>query len=123
MDTIRSSFYMFLCGFFDSISIYWLRKILFTVHPITKEVHPSSFKLLETFKNAFIQVIVLFICLPAILDYLEFDLIGNILQIIFLLLSYGYLFFYNIEVMTATKEIALWSANFPNTYYCQFDVK
>jgi hypothetical protein len=83
----------------------------------------SSFKLLKTFKDAFIQVVVLLIYLPATLDYLEFDFIGNILQIIFLLLSYGYLFFYNIEVMAATKEIALWSANFPGTCYCQFDVK
>ena len=25
--------------------------------------------------------------------------------------------------MTATKEIALWSASFPKTYYCEFDVR
>lgn len=25
--------------------------------------------------------------------------------------------------MTATKEIALWSVNFPHVHYCQFDVK
>lgn len=65
----------------------------------------------------------LFICIPALLDYINLDITANVIQVIFLLLSYGYLFFYNIEAMTATKEIALWSANFPHTYYCEFDVR
>lgn len=78
---------------------------------------------MKTFKDAFIQVIILFICLPLFLDYLDFDRTAAFIQVIFLLLSYGYLFFYNIEAMTATKDIALWSCNFNQTYFCQFDVK
>lgn len=87
---------MFICGMSDSISLYWVSKILFATHPITKVSHPSSFRLIKTFKDAFIQVIFLFICLPAILDFIGLDFIGNVVQVVFLLLSYGYLFFYNI---------------------------
>lgn len=96
MKKVKQSIMMFLCGMFDSLSLYWVKKILFAVHPTTKATHPSSYRLMKTFKDAFIQVIFLFICLPSLLDWVGLDFLGNVLQIIFLLLSYGYIFFYNI---------------------------
>lgn len=87
---------MFICGMSDSMSVYWVRKILFAIHPIKKVTHPSSYKLIKTFKDAFVQVIFLFICLPTLLDFVGLNFIGKVLQVLFLLLSYGYIFFYNI---------------------------
>lgn len=37
---------MFFIGFSDSISLYWLKSILFVKHPVNKNIHPSSLKLL-----------------------------------------------------------------------------
>lgn len=119
----KNFFYLFLFGLSDSLSLYWIKKILFIVHPTTKKPHSSSFTLLKTFKDAFIQVIVLLLLLPALLDYIGLDIIGDIVGVVFLLLSYGYIFFYNIEVMSSTKDVALWSAKFPHTHFCEFDKK
>lgn len=95
-NKLQSLLYTFIIGLSDSLSPYWLKHILFVMNPMTKQIHPSSYKLIHTFKNAFIQVIVLLVGLPAILDYFNLDLTAKILKIMFLLLSYGYLFFYNI---------------------------
>lgn len=70
LTKLRQFFYMFTLGFFDSTSLYWVKKIVFAVHPVTRQTHPKSFTLIKTFKDAFIQVMVLFIGVPALLDYL-----------------------------------------------------
>lgn len=69
MKNIHKFLYMFTCGFFDSISLYWVRKILLVTHPKNKKIHPSSLELLSTFKNTFIQVFVFLIGLPYLCRY------------------------------------------------------
>ena len=85
---------MFLLGLRDSLSLYWVRKILLLTHPTTKDIHPSSLKLIATLKNTFIQVFVFLIGLPTICRLLGQDLIGQSLSILFLILTYGYFIAY-----------------------------
>lgn len=42
MQAFNHTISMFICGFYDSISVYWIRKILFVTHPTTKKIHPLS---------------------------------------------------------------------------------
>lgn len=81
--------YQFLCGLTDSVSLYWVRKILLVTHPTTKKIHPASLKLLATFKNTFVQVFVFLIGLPYLFKYLNQDVIAFILSSFFLPLTYG----------------------------------
>lgn len=123
MLNIKHNLYAFLCGFLDSISLYWIRKILLVTNPATKKIHPASLELLTTIKNTFIQIFVFMIGLPWIFRYFEQEVIAIILTSLFLPLTYGYLFFYNTEVMTSTKKVALWANKFPNTNFCEFDMR
>ena len=86
---------MFCLGLRDSMSLYWVRKILLLTHPVNKNIHPSSFKLLSTLKNTFIQVFVFIIALPWLLRYLGQNMLAQIVSIFFLILTYGYFYFYS----------------------------
>lgn len=90
MLKIKHNLYAFLCGFLDSISLYWVRKILLLTHPVTKKIHPASLELLTTIKNTFIQIFVFMIGLPWIFRYFEQEVMAIILTSLFLPLTYGY---------------------------------
>ena len=82
-------FGMFLVGVSDSLSLRWIKNILFVTHPENKSIHPSSLKLLQTFKNTFIQVFIFLILVPLSFLYFGYELIYIALSIMFLLLTYG----------------------------------
>lgn len=89
MSKLPKSISMFLISFSDSISLYWIRKIVLVTHPANKKIHPSSLELLSTFKNTFIQVFVFLIGLPYLFRYFNQEFIASILSTFFLLLTYG----------------------------------
>lgn len=91
---------MFIVGLFDSISPRWIQNILMVTHPQNKEIHPSTLKLLNTFKETFIQVLIFLVCIPSAFRYFEYDIIASFLSILFLLLTYGYLLF-NIGIFSS----------------------
>jgi hypothetical protein len=89
MPPLKQNLCNFLLGFSDSISLYWIRKILLVTEPQSKKINPASIELLSTLKNTFIQVCVL-ILLPSLFHYLNQHLIATLLSTIFLFLTYGY---------------------------------
>lgn len=89
MSKFTQNLSMFLIGFTDSVSLYWVRKILLVTHPTNKKIHPSSLELLSTFKNTFIQVFVFLIGLPYLFRYFNQEFIATLLSTFFLLLTYG----------------------------------
>ena len=94
---------MFCLGLRDAISLYWVRKILLLTHPVNKNIHPSSLKLLSTLKNTFIQVFVFIIALPWLLRYLGQDVLAQIVSIFFLVLTYGYFCFHSAIYSSITQ--------------------
>lgn len=95
--------YNFFCGFLDSISLYWVRKILLVTHPTTKKIHPASLELLSTLKNTFIQVFVFLVALPWICRYFDQNVMAIILTSLFLPLTMGYLL-YNSAISSFTIQ-------------------
>ena len=80
---------MFLIGLSDSLSLRWVKNILLVTHPKNKSIHPSSLRLLQTFKNTFIQVIIFLILFPLSFYYFGFELFYYIVGFIVLILTYG----------------------------------
>ena len=42
MQRITNCISMFLIGLCDSVSLYWIRKILLVTHPSNKKIHPTE---------------------------------------------------------------------------------
>jgi hypothetical protein len=103
---------MFLLGIRDSTSLLWI-----------KNIHPSSKKMIDCFKMAFIQVLFFMIGIPKLFQFFGFDLIYILLNLIFLLLTYGYIFFYNEDIISATREIILWKEKRNPGNYFKLDIK
>jgi len=99
---------MFLLGIKDSTSLSWIKNIMFFTDPRTLAIHPSSKKMIDSFKLAFVQVILIMIGIPKLFQYFGFDIIYIALNLIFLLLTYGYIFFYNEDIITAARDVILW---------------
>lgn len=99
---------MFLLGVRDSVSLSWIKKVLFYSDPQSKRIHPSSTKMLKSLQLSFFQVIFFLILLPKIFQLLGYPLIYIIIDTLFLILTYGYLFFYNDDLITSTRNVILW---------------
>lgn len=80
---------MFLTGIADSLSLQWIRRLVLATDKRSKKIHPSSWKIINTFKNTFIQVFVFLIGLPFFFRYIEQEEISFFLSILFLSLTYG----------------------------------
>ena len=90
-NRLNNNIALFLIGLSDSISLYWVRKILLVTHPTNKKINPSSLELLATFKNTFIQVFVFMVGLPWLFRYFNQEFIASLLSTFFLLLTLGYI--------------------------------
>jgi hypothetical protein len=99
---------MFLLGIRDSLSFSWIRKVMLYTDPQTNRIHPSSNKMLKSLQLSFVQVIVFLIAIPSIFNYLGYSFISGILNKLFLILTFGYLFFYNDDLITSTRNVLLW---------------
>ncbi len=106
--TLIQNLGMFLLGIRDSLSLSWIKKILLYSDPQTKRIHPSSTKMLKSLQLSLIQVIVFLVAIPSIFEYLGYSLISMILNTLFLILTLGYLFFYNDDLITSTRNVILW---------------
>jgi len=93
--TILHNLGMFLLGVKDSTSLLWIKNIMLFTDPRTLKIHPSSKKMFDCLKLAFVQVIIFMIAIPKIFQFFGFDIIYMLLNGVFLLLTYGYIFFYN----------------------------
>lgn len=80
---------MFVLGMRDSLSLYWIRKVLLQTHPTTKNIHPSSLVLLATLKNTLIQVLVFLIGVPMIFRFFNQEILAQTFSYFFLILTYG----------------------------------
>ena len=105
---------MFLLGLRDSISLSWIQKTLLFIDPKTKRVHPSSKQLFMSLKSSLIKILLYVIVVPSIFEYLQFfDFlsISALFKIIYLILTYGYLFFLNNDIMVSTRKLIFWQHN------------
>lgn len=103
-----------LLGVRDSLSLDWLRSILFYSHPKTGELHPESKKLLDSVYRTLVQVMLIYILLPLIFDYLSSY--SSLIKIFYYysmgmvtILTYGYTFFYFTDVFDAATVIVKWN--------------
>lgn len=104
----------FLLGIRDSLSPKWLTQVLFYTHPLTRELHPGSKKLFDTFYRTIVQVVLIYILLPFVFSYLsEYSSIIKVLYyyatMLVTILTYGYTFFYFTDVFEAATAIVKWS--------------
>ncbi len=85
---------MFLLGLRDSVSLGWIRKLIFCKDSQGR-THPASLTIIKCLKSAMIQVGVFIFIIPLILNFLGIHILAFLWRAIFLGLSYGYIFFYN----------------------------
>lgn len=103
-----------LLGIRDSLSPDWLRNILFFTHPQTKEIHPESKKLFSSLYKTIVQVILIYILLPKIFEYLSsysafIKVVYYYSMTLVTILTYGYTFFYFGDVYDAATNKAKWN--------------
>jgi hypothetical protein len=55
-----------------------------------------------------LQVLIFIFGIPALLNFIGIYYIAAALRLLFLLLSYGYLFFYNEDILSSTRAILIW---------------
>lgn len=103
-----------LLGIRDSLSLDWLKSILFYSHPQTGELHPHSKRLFDSLWRTLVQVILIYILLPLIFDYLSSY--SSLIKILYYyamamvtVLTYGYTFFYFTDVFEAATHIVKWN--------------
>lgn len=93
---------MFLLGVVDSMSLEWVTAILLFSDPQSKTILPHSQKLLMTLSQSAIQVCLFLTALPLLLSLLSLDILSTIVATFTLLGTYGYLFFYNNDILSLT---------------------
>lgn len=99
---------MLMLGVRDSMSLEWIKRTLLYVDPQTKKVHPSSKILFNSLKSSIIKIILYTVIVPHLIKYLNFLPISTVLKIVYLILTYGYLFFYNNDVLVSTRKLLAW---------------
>lgn len=99
---------MLMLGVRDSMSLEWIKRTLLYVDPQTKKVHPSSKILFNSLKSSIIKIILYTVIVPHLIEYLNFLPISTVLKILYLILTYGYLFFYNNDVLVSTRKLLAW---------------
>ncbi len=84
----------FLIGVRDSLYLGWIRKLIFCPDG-RGGIHPASYQLRGSLKAAFLQVGIFMFVIPIIMKFLGLHVIAFLWRAFFLILSYGYIFFYN----------------------------
>ena len=92
----------FLLGMRDSLSLGWIKGILFYTDPVSKKILPQSIKLQKVLLKSIIQAGVITTLIPFILSILGFKILGMLVMVLSLVWTYVYLTFYNLD---ATKLV------------------
>jgi hypothetical protein len=112
---------MFLMGFKDSISPTWVKRVLLYVDPQTKKVHPSSKIVFDSLKSSFFKILLYTIIGPYVFEYFDFLGISTVFKIAYLILTYGYLFFYNNDILVSTQKLLSWQEKRQPQQYFELD--
>ena len=88
----------FLIGLFDSLSLTWIKGLLFYSDPVTGKILPQSISLQRVLLRSILQAGGVTTLLPLILKWLGFHLLSWIVMGLSLVFTYGYLIFYNMDV-------------------------
>lgn len=103
-----------ILGVRDSLSFGWIKNVLLYSHPQTGELHPQSKKLLDTAFRTVVQVLLIYILLPIVFNYLASY--SSIIKVLYYyaimmvtILTYGYTFFYFTDVFEAANAIIRWN--------------
>mgnify|MGYP005613110185 CR=1 FL=1 len=104
----------FLLGIRDSLSIDWIKNVVLYSHPQTGELHPQSKRLFDTAFKTIVQVILIYILLSLVFNYLaSYSAIIKVLyyyaMMLVTILTYGYTFFYFTDVFEAANAIVKWN--------------
>ena len=99
MPGIYNSLGHFLLGVFDSISLSWIKGILFYTDPMTKRILPQSIKLQRVLLRSILQAGVITTLIPIILKWLGFVVLGWTVYVLSLIWTYVYLSFYNMDAV------------------------
>ena len=108
MPNIYNNLGHFLVGLMDSISLSWIKGILFYTDPMTKRILPQSFKLQRVLLRSIIQAGVITTLIPIILKYFGFVILGWTVYVLSLIWTYVYLSFYNMDAIKLAQEVILW---------------
>lgn len=93
----------FLIGLIDSISMSWVKGVLFYTDPVTGKILPQSIKLQQVLFRSIIQAGVITTLLPLGLKWLGFNVLSTIVMGLSLIFTYAYLAFYNMDVTKQTR--------------------
>ena len=93
----------FLHGIRDSISLSWIKGILFYTDPMTKRILPQSIKLQKVLLRSIIQAGVITTLIPITLKWFGFNIIGITFYVLSLIWTYIYLAFYNMDAIKLTQ--------------------
>lgn len=96
---------LFLLGIRDSLSLGWINKLIFCTDPVTQKTLPATITLRKSLASVLIRVGLSLFAIPLLLKFLGIDTIAILFRALFLVLSYGYIFFYNEEIMNSTRKI------------------
>ena len=110
MSNIYNSLGHFLLGVMDSVSLTWIKGILFYTDPMTKKILPQSIKLQRVLLRSIIQAGVVTTLIPMILKYCGFIILGWTVYVLSLIWTYVYLSFYNMDAIKLAQEVIVWKA-------------
>ena len=119
--TILQKIVMFMLGLKDSLSPSWIKRVLLYVDPQTKKVHPSSKVVFDSLKSSVVKILLYTIIVPQLFEYFDFLGISTVLKVIYLILTYGYLFFYNNDILVSTQKVLTWQEKRQPKQYFEID--
>lgn len=96
---------MFLLGLRDCLSFGWINKLIFCKDPVKNELHPAAIALRKSLIEAVIRIGLTIFIIPFIFSFLGIESVALLFKWVFLLLGYGYIFFYNEDIMSSTRKI------------------
>jgi uncharacterized membrane protein len=123
MQSLYNPLGHFLLGICDSLSISWIRGILFYTDPRTGRILPQSFKLQRVLLRSIIQAGVITTIIPLILKWLGFDILSVIVMGLSLIWTYAYLSFYNMDATKLAQEVIIWKAKKTKETIPELDIR
>ena len=93
----------FLLGLLDSMSLSWVKGILFYTDPMTKRILPQSIKLQRVLLRSILQAGVITTLIPIILKWFGFVIFGWTVYALSLIWTYVYLSFYNMDAIKLSQ--------------------
>ena len=113
----------FLVGLADSLSVAWIKDILFYTDPQTGRILSQNFKLQRVLLRSVLQAGVVTTLLPLILKWLGFPVLSWIVMGLSLIWTYVYLSFYNMDATKLTLEVIVWKAKKGKDLMAALDIR